>query len=104
MHPGPGEKNSQFAGGFNSCQFGRLSPYYETYFAALPSEQFERSRDCGRCAAVRGTGGRGTGRTVIVMIVDECATCSWGDLDFTSKAANDITGYAFDSQPIEWEW
>lgn len=21
-----------------------------------------------------------------------------------AQAANDITGYAFDSQPIEWEW
>ena len=38
-----------------------------------------------RCAAVRGTGGRATGKTVVVMIVDACATCSYGDLDFTTK-------------------
>lgn len=81
---GPGEKNSQFAGGFNACQYGRLSPYFETYFAALPSSQFSMDM-CGRCAAVRGTGGRTSGRTVVVMIVDECATCDSGDLDFTSR-------------------
>ena len=150
LRPGPGEKNSQFAGGFNACQFGRLSPYFETYFAALPTPQFDMSM-CGRCAAVRGTGDRATGRIVVVKIVDECATCSTGDLDFTTRvrrrglwrawrrgtaptcryivcslslaadlgldrfrvvvpfsfllqAANDITGYAFDSQPIEWWW
>ena len=161
---GPGEKNSQLAGGFNACQFGRLSPYFETYFAALPTVQFDRDSHCGRCAAaVTGTGDRATGKTVVVMIVDACATCSYGDLDFTTKvrsggrggagrrgcrepttcmrtpagkcaappacppcgflsphprpppptpfhpfsppqAANDITGYAFDSQPIEWTW
>ncbi|PRW59027.1 Trafficking particle complex subunit 5 [Chlorella sorokiniana] len=99
----PGEKNSKLAGGFNACQFGRLSPYYETYFAALNTAQYEDSL-CGRCAAVRGTGSRATGKTVVVMIVDECATCSYGDLDFTTKGANDITGYAFDHQPIEWSW
>lgn len=81
---GPGEKNSALAGGFNACQFGRLSPYYETYFAALNKDQYEDSL-CGRCAAVRGTGGRATGKTVVVMIVDACATCSYGDLDFTTK-------------------
>ncbi|KAI7842326.1 hypothetical protein COHA_003966 [Chlorella ohadii] len=99
----PGEKNSALAGGFNACQFGRLSPYFETYFAALNKDQYDNSM-CGRCAAVRGTGGRATGKTVVVMIVDACATCSYGDLDFTTRGANDITGYAFDRQPIEWTW
>lgn len=81
---GPGEKNSALAGGFNACQFGRLSPYFETYFAALNKDQYDSSM-CGRCAAVRGTGGRATGKTVVVMIVDACATCSYGDLDFTTR-------------------
>lgn len=40
---------------------------------------------CGQCAAVRGTGSRATGKTVVVMIVDACATCSFGDLDFTTR-------------------
>ena len=80
---GPGEKNSRFAGGFNACQFGRQSPYFETYFAAMNMDQFDGS--CGRCVAVRGTGRRATGKTVIVKIVDACATCDYGDLDFTSK-------------------
>ncbi|KAL4425919.1 hypothetical protein ABPG75_009935 [Micractinium tetrahymenae] len=99
----PGEKNSQFAGGFNACQFGRLSPYFETYFAALNTPQYEQGL-CGRCAAVRGTGSRATGKIVVVKIVDECATCAYGDLDFTTRGSNDITGYSFDHQPIEWWW
>ncbi|KAL4420984.1 hypothetical protein ABPG77_001303 [Micractinium sp. CCAP 211/92] len=99
----PGEKNSQFAGGFNACQFGRLSPYFETYFAALNVKQFDMSL-CGRCAAVRGTGPRATGKIVVVKIVDACATCAFGDLDFTTRGSNDITGYSYDHQPIEWWW
>ena len=83
--PGPGEKNSKFAGGFNACQFGRLSPYYETYFAAINMDQYDGA--CGRCVAVRGTGKRATGRRVVVKIVDACASCKHGDLDFTTKAS-----------------
>jgi hypothetical protein len=81
---GPGEKNSAFAGGFNACQFGRLSPYFETYFVAVNTPQFSNDI-CGRCVAVRGTGGSATGRTVVMKVVDECATCAYGDLDFTTK-------------------
>ena len=82
---GPGVKNSKFAGGFNACQFGRLSPYYETYFAAISMEQSDGA--CGRCVAVRGTGNRATGRTVKVKITDFCASCKYGDLDFTTKVS-----------------
>ena len=82
---GPGVKNSKFAGGFNACQFGRLSPYYETYFAAINMEQSDEA--CGRCVAVRGTGNRATGRTVKVKITDFCASCKYGDLDFTTKVS-----------------
>jgi hypothetical protein len=100
---GPGEKNSAFAGGFNACQFGRLSPYFETYFVAVNSAQFSMGI-CGRCVAVRGTGPRATGLVVTMKVCDECATCDYGDLDFTTMGANAVTGYAFDRQPIEWWW
>lgn len=80
---GPGEKNSAFAGGFNACQFGRLSPYFETYFVAVNSAQFSMGI-CGRCVAVRGTGPRATGLVVTMKVCDECATCDYGDLDFTT--------------------
>lgn len=50
---GPGEKNSQFAGGFNACQFGRLSPYFETYFAALNVKQVGAGRWGAGCAPLR---------------------------------------------------
>jgi len=73
---GPGEKNSQFAGGFNACQLGRLSPYFETYFAALNTPQYDDSL-CGRCAAVRGTGGRATGKIVVVKIVGQWHRQRW---------------------------
>ena len=81
---GPGAKDTQFAGGYNACQFGQLSPYFETYFAALNHHQFSMGM-CGRCAAVRGTGSRATGKTVVVKIVDECMGCGFGSLDLTSK-------------------
>lgn len=34
---------------------------------------------------MRGTGARATGKVVVVMIVDACATCAFGDLDFTTR-------------------
>jgi hypothetical protein len=40
--------------GLNSCQFGKLDDRWERYYAALPSQVFQRDADCGRCIKLRG--------------------------------------------------
>lgn len=42
------------ATGFNSCQFGKLDDRWERYYAARPSQLFDRS-ECGKCIRARGT-------------------------------------------------
>lgn len=58
---------------------------------AVNSAQFNMGI-CGRCVAVRGTGSRATGLTVIMKVCDECATCAYGDLDFTTMVREGIQG------------
>jgi len=36
------------------------------------------------------------------MVVDECASCSGGDVDFSTTALEKITGFSWDRKRIEW--
>lgn len=56
----------------------------------MNSAQFGGS--CGRCVRVRGTESGASGKSFLVMIVDECPTCSRGDIDFSTTALEAITG------------
>lgn len=100
-YSGSGEKDKT---GFNSCQFGELDSHWESYYAALPSGSFNKATDCGRCIAVKGLDAGASGEWVIVMVVDECASCSGGDVDFSTNAFKDITGFAWDRKQITWKW
>lgn len=56
----------------------------------------------GRCIRARGTEDDATGAWVTVMVVDECASCGGdGDVDFSTTALKDITGYSWDRKRIK---
>jgi hypothetical protein len=100
-YSGPWEKNKT---GKNSCQFGRLPARWEKYYAAIPSHVYKRERDCGKCLKIRGTEKDAPGDWVIVKIVDECASCKGnGDVDLSTTALKEATGYSWDRKDIEWE-
>ncbi|PSC68371.1 polyribonucleotide nucleotidyltransferase [Micractinium conductrix] len=101
-YSGKGNKNHT---GFNSCQFGTLDSKWETLYAALPSQVFNKDEDCGKCIKVRGTEPDAPGKWVTIMVVDECASCEGdGDVDFSDVALEKITGYNWDRKGIEWDW
>lgn len=88
--------------GFNACQYGKLLPYFEVYYGAMNTAQYPGS--CGRCVVVRGIEAGSTGKEVLVRIVDECASCSYGDVDLSMRALWDSTGFSWDRKRIEWEY
>lgn len=51
----PADKGQKDKTGFNSCQFGKLSERWETYYAAIPSHMYDKESHCGLCIRVRGT-------------------------------------------------
>ncbi|PSC72013.1 hypothetical protein C2E20_4764 [Micractinium conductrix] len=89
--------------GFNACQFGDIGEPWETMYAALPTDSFQLS-DCGKCIKVQGQESGASGDWIKVMIVDACATCSGGDVDFSTNALEAITGFSWDRKKIKWEW
>lgn len=40
---------------------------------------------CGRCVRIRGTEDDAPGNSFLVKIVDECPTCSYGDVDLSTE-------------------
>lgn len=88
--------------GKNACGFGNLGDHWEKYYAAMPSNCGNRgwSRGkCGQCVKIRGAHGE-----VVVKLIDQCASCSCGDVDLSSRALQAATGYGWDRKRIEWEW
>jgi len=73
------------------CGLASIMARGNLYVAALNTAQYGAAAYCGACALV--TGPRGS---VQVRIVDECATCAYGDLDLSrwafAKIANVIDG------------
>ena len=39
-----------------------------------------------------------------VKLVDQCASCSCGDVDLSTRALESSTGFSWDRKRIEWEW
>lgn len=101
-YSGDGEKDET---GYNSCQFGHLADRWETYYAALPSQVFDRDEHCGRCIRLRGTNADAPGKWVTVKVVDECASCAGdNDVDLSSRALKEATGYGWDRKPVIWKF
>ncbi|KAL4437431.1 hypothetical protein ABPG75_004570 [Micractinium tetrahymenae] len=98
-YSGPGDKD---ATGRNACGFGRLDSQWERMYGAMNHDQFPNS--CGKCVRVRGTDSGASGKSFLVMIVDECPECKHGDIDFSTAALQAITGFSWDRKSISWDW
>lgn len=78
LHTGDGTYYT-FADGSGACLYDKTS---DVHIAALNAPDWANSSWCGACADVTGP----NGNTVRVRIVDECADCAKGQLDFHPDA------------------
>ncbi|KAL4856403.1 hypothetical protein ACK3TF_003202 [Chlorella vulgaris] len=91
--------------GRNACGLsgGDLSGRWNCYYAALPigcgAQSVDSRARCGDCIKVCGSKG-----CTVVKVIDQCASCSCGDVDLSTDALQATTGYEWDRQPITWEW
>lgn len=92
------------AAGLNACQFDKLeTEYFERFYAALPSSQFRMGK-CGECVRVRGLEAGASSKSFVVMVVDECTSCSRGSLQLSPEAMEAVTGFSWESKQVAWEW
>lgn len=88
-----------------ACSYPYLSPLARTYFAAISHEQWNSSLHCGQCVRVTCLDPRCfSGEEVVAVIVDECMSCAYGDLDFSMPAWNALTGLTPDRVQIGWNF
>ena len=103
--------------GKNACGFNakKLPKRWQIYYAALNGADWRKagvkggkSKACGRCLEVVGLQRkRGKAKKkVIVKVVDECPSwaCKKGNVDFSTKALQEITGYSWDRKKIQWKY
>jgi hypothetical protein len=92
--------------GLNACGYtGSIGSHWEGYYAALPTgcgDQGWSKERCGQCIKARGTQGGASGDWVVVKMIDQCAGCQCGDVDFSTNALKDATGFSWDRKSIEW--
>lgn len=102
--------------GKNMCEFNakKLPKRWQVYYAAMNEADWKKAGGkkgiCGRCIKVRGVKGQTTRghkiKTVYAKIVDQCPSwaCRKGNVDFSSVALKEITGYKWDKKKIHWEY
>ncbi|CAH0478942.1 unnamed protein product [Peronospora belbahrii] len=88
-----------------NCNF-MYDPGVGENYAALNDEQWESTRNCGRCAEVSCDDSRcsDTTSTVIVYIVDRCPECVKGDLDLSPTVFKQLTGRTPDRYRMKWKF
>ncbi|KAE8965800.1 hypothetical protein PR003_g23426 [Phytophthora rubi] len=88
-----------------NCNF-MYDPGVGDYYAALNSEQWDSTLNCGRCAEVSCDDSRcsDTSSTVTVYIVDKCPECSEGDLDLSPTVFKQLTGSDPSRYSIKWKF
>ncbi|ETN00013.1 hypothetical protein PPTG_18395 [Phytophthora nicotianae INRA-310] len=88
-----------------NCNF-MYDPGVDDNYAALNSEQWDSTLNCGRCAEVSCDDDRcsDTTSTQIVYIVDRCPECKQGDLDLSPAVFEAITGSDPDRYSIKWRF
>ncbi|EGZ14549.1 hypothetical protein PHYSODRAFT_509048 [Phytophthora sojae] len=107
--------DTYFAGEGTSYTLGQVSagncnfmydPGVGDYYAALNSEQWDSTLNCGRCAEVSCADSRcsDTSSTVTVFIVDKCPECSQGDLDLSPTVFKQLTGSDPSRYSIRWKF
>ena len=86
-----------FADGSGACLYDKTSDFH---IAALNVVDWAGSAWCGACADVTGP----AGNTVRVRIVDECADCAQGQLDFHPDAFAVLAPKEKGRIPITWSF
>jgi expansin len=66
--------------------------------AAIAAPDYNNSALCGACARVTGPSG-----TAIVVLDDQCPSCTAGSLDFTDEALVAVAGSSNGTYPITWD-
>ncbi|KAG3001711.1 hypothetical protein PC120_g20113 [Phytophthora cactorum] len=88
-----------------NCNF-MYDPGVGDNYAALNSEQWDSTHNCGRCAEVSCDDARcsDTTSTQIVYIVDRCPECKQGDLDLSPTVFKTLTGSDPSRYTIKWKF
>ncbi|KAG7378935.1 hypothetical protein PHYPSEUDO_009297 [Phytophthora pseudosyringae] len=107
--------DSYFTGDGTSYTLGQVSsgncnfmydPGVGDNYAALNSEQWDSTLNCGRCAEVSCADSRcsDTTSTQTVYLVDRCPECSEGDLDLSPTVFKTLTGSDPSRYSIKWKF
>lgn len=107
--------DSYFTGDSTSYTLGQVSagncnfmydPGVGDNYAALSSEQWDSTLNCGRCAEVSCADSRcsDTTSTQIVYFVDRCPECKEGDLDLSPTVFKTLTGSDPSRYSIKWKF
>ncbi|KAG1705411.1 hypothetical protein DVH05_004340 [Phytophthora capsici] len=107
--------DSYFTGDATSYTLGQVSagncnfmydPGVGDNYAALSSEQWDSTLNCGRCAEVSCADSRcsDTTSTQIVYFVDRCPECKEGDLDLSPTVFKTLTGSDPSRYSIKWKF
>ncbi|ETL25853.1 hypothetical protein L916_20363, partial [Phytophthora nicotianae] len=88
--------HEEFSSG--NCNF-MYDPGVGNYFAALNSDQWDSTLNCGRCAEVASDGAS----SITVYIVDECTECEDEGLGLSPLVYNQLT-HSDSSQSIKWRF
>ncbi|OWZ10096.1 hypothetical protein PHMEG_00017110 [Phytophthora megakarya] len=88
-----------------NCNF-MYDPGVDDNYAALNSEQWDSTLNCGRCAEVSCADSRcsDTTSTQIVYIVDKCPECKEGDLDLSPSVFEALTDSDPSRYSIKWKF
>eukprot|EP00644_Phytophthora_capsici_P002701 jgi/Phyca11/105991/e_gw1.11.255.1 len=107
--------DSYFTGDATSYTLGQVSagncnfmydPGVGDNYAALSSEQWDSTLNCGRCAEVSCADSRcsDTTSTQTVYFVDKCPECKEGDLDLSPTVFKTLTGSDPSRYSIKWKF
>ncbi|CAI5728121.1 unnamed protein product [Peronospora destructor] len=87
-----------------NCNF-MYDPGVGHNYAALNSEQWDSTRNCGRCAEVSCNDSRCSKKSsTIVYIVDKCPECAKGSLDLSPTVFKQLTGSDSSRYTIQWKF
>ncbi|DAZ96679.1 TPA: hypothetical protein N0F65_009146 [Lagenidium giganteum] len=88
-----------------NCNFMNALPDADVNYAALNSDQWDGSINCGRCAQVWCDDSRCTSTAkATVQILDRCPECKKGDLDLSPSVFEKITGSSPARLNIKWQF
>ncbi|KAI3429470.1 hypothetical protein D9Q98_005562 [Chlorella vulgaris] len=101
---------SRFTASWLACGYPQLSAWQGSHFAAISADQWEASKQCGRCGLVRCTDARcAASPWVPVYFLDRCneGQCKAGDLNLSDQAYLQLSGgtpATSDSARLKMEW